>query len=63
METDEMVKVIVTVMRDGRVATHLDWHPECATEAVGILAAGALAEAQRIVLQRRTWHEVEQQKA
>lgn len=63
MEADEMVKVIVTVMRDGRVLTKLDWHHDCADEAVGLLASGALAEAQRIFLQRRPVQDGERQEA
>lgn len=53
MDDDAMVTVQVTVMRDGRVNASVRPHDDCAPEAVLLLAAGAMVEAQRILLASR----------
>lgn len=50
---DEMLTIVVKVLRNGEIFSKLDRHNDCPVQTAGLLAAGALAEVQRNVLSFR----------
>lgn len=55
-DQDVMLKIVVTLKRNGSVSVKSFPHPEANESAASILEAGTLAEAQRMVLANRRIH-------
>lgn len=52
-DTDVMITVNIKLTRQGNVHVGIDKHRDCVDAAVNFLVAGALAEAQRVILSSR----------